>query len=130
MRLDNPATDGQVDARSRDVAPMQAFEWNEDIVPILLFDSDTIVLDTDHPTSVLQRRGEVNAGRYVGAPILNRIANEVLDYVTDLGFIAEDAREILRRPLRVGLRNQFPEVLFPPRPHALQITAAPPARGL
>src|SRR5260370_13233499 len=121
MRLDNPATDGQADARSRDVAPMQAFEWNEDIVPILLFDSDTIVLDTDHPTSVLQRRGEVNAGRYVGAPILNRIANELLDYVTELGFIPDHAREILRRHLRVGLRNQFPEVLFRPRENAVKI---------
>src|SRR5260370_20974749 len=130
MRLDNPATDGQVDARSRDVAPMEAFEGNEDIVPIVLFDSDSIVLDTDRATSVLQRRGEVNAGRYVGAPILNRIANEVLDYMTELGFMAEVAWEILRRHLRVGLRNQFPEVLFRPRENAVKINGGRAGWGL
>src|SRR5580704_13018007 len=76
MRLYNLSADHEAQADSRYFSSVETFEWNEQVVPILLTDSDSVVLNRENPSARVRLRLDVDP-RSCGGSVLERVVDQI-----------------------------------------------------
>src|SRR5579872_7413899 len=79
----------QADAAAGTVFAMQPLKWLEDLFLVLRFDADAVVADFDHPFALALGTTDAHTRRRV-APVLQRVAHQVLKQLHQVSFVSRD----------------------------------------
>src|SRR6185503_2655446 len=88
MTLDDPLADGEADAAARVFVPaVQPLEYGEDPGGVFGLDPDSVVRDREDPVSLVTGRRYVDSRHGAGGDELDRVRDEVLEQLRELGLV-------------------------------------------
>src|SRR5947208_15730283 len=111
VALDHLLDDRQADPGSRVLAlVVQALEHHEDALEVLRLDADAVVAHREFPFRALVGGAHVHGGRGIGLAELQRVADQVLEQLRELSFVAMDRRQLVLRHRRAGVLDRGAQV--------------------
>src|SRR5215467_12579381 len=81
---------------------MQPLEYHEDALEVLPLDADAVVGDREAPLALLLLHADVDAQRLVRLPELDRVADQVLEELSELRVVRADLGQIVVGDLGVA----------------------------
>src|SRR5579885_1105752 len=108
--LNDPLADGQTDAGSRNVPPVQALEYAKDLLVKLRFDANPVVANRQAPRAVHNGGRDVHARRLL-ASIFEGVSDQVLKSLDEVRLVPFYGRQRIAGDARVGFFDSRAAVL-------------------
>ena len=107
--------------------PCRRLKTPEQLVGILRIEAYSVIADREHPLRALAFGRNVNVRRFIGLPILQSIADQVLKKLNELHPVDSDRRQMIVGYDGVTLRNGHLEIHHRRGQHGLRIDKFRPA---